>query len=206
MLKPELIAKTFRLLTKNLKVPVTGKIRLGWENNENYLEVAHILEDNGASLIALHPRTKEQQYRGQARWEAITELRQAVSVPVVGNGDLMTPDDIDQMLTKTGCHAVMIGRGAIGNPWLFARIDKQNVGFAEISRVMNGHLLQMVTYHGQRGVVLFRKHIKRYLAGMPRLQPYSRQMVMSETVQDFQATLAKATALYGNLSVKALSG
>lgn len=205
MLNPGLIAETFRLLSQNLQVPVTGKIRLGWEKNQNYLEVANILEDNGASLIALHPRTKEQQYRGRAQWDAIAEVREAVSIPVVGNGDLMTPADIDEMIAQTGCQAVMIGRGALGNPWLFARVDKLEVSLVELSRVIKEHLEQMVVYHGERGVILFRKHLKRYLAGMPVLQPYYRRMVRAEAAEEIQMQLAEVTTLYGRHTVQDLT-
>jgi tRNA-dihydrouridine synthase len=115
MPQPELIAETFSLLTKHLSVPVTGKIRLGWDGNENYLEIARILEDNGASLIAMHGRTKEQKYNGRANWDALVELKTA---------------DIDAMLNYTGCDAVMIGRGAIGNPWIFGRQERYQRSFS----------------------------------------------------------------------------
>ncbi len=165
MPQPDLIAETFRLLTTHLSVPISGKIRLGWEESQkNYLEIAHILEDNGAALIAMHARTKLQKYGGQADWDAIAELRQAVSVPVIGNGDIQTPDDIERMKAHTGCDAVMIGRAAIGNPWIFARIDKADVAYGDVVAAMRLHLREMVTYYGEEdGLTFFRKHLKRYL-------------------------------------------
>ena len=204
MRDPALIGKTFDLLTQHLRVPVTGKIRLGWDDNENYLEVARILEDSGAALIALHPRTKEQQYRGNARWDAIAELREAVSVPVIGNGDVLIPEDIDRMLAETGCQAVMIGRGALGNPWLFARQDKETLSFTEVASLIRDHLAQMVACHGERGLILFRKHVKRYLAGMSSLQSTYRQMATAETREQFEAALAAAEGQYGVETVGAL--
>ncbi len=206
MLNPALVAETFRLLTLHLTVPVTGKIRLGWEANENYLEVARILEDNGAASIAIHPRTKEQRYRGSARWEAIAEIREVVKVPVIGNGDVTRPGDIDAMLAKTGCQAVMIGRGAIGNPWLFARVDKQQLELSEVVAVMSAHLALMVTYHGERGLLLFRKHVKRYLARLPVLNSICRDLVTAQTMGEFQDLLAAANSQYGSRVLSDLQG
>ena len=99
MPQPDLIAETFSLLSQHLSVPVTGKIRLGWDADEqNFLEIGRILEGNGAALIAMHARTKTQQYGGRADWDAIGALCQTVSVPVIGNGDVQTPDDIDRLI------------------------------------------------------------------------------------------------------------
>ena len=102
MKNPSEVAKTFELLTKNLPMPITGKIRLGWDGAENYLEIGRILQESGASLVAIHPRTKEQKYSGTARWDAIAELKQALTIPVIGNGDINKPEDIDVMLDHTG--------------------------------------------------------------------------------------------------------
>ena len=204
MRDPALIGKTFSLLTQHLSIPVTGKIRLGWDDNQNYLEVARIMENSGAALIALHPRTKEQQYRGNARWEAIAELHDAVNVPVIGNGDVLMAEDIDKMLAQTGCQAVMIGRGALGNPWLFARQDKEKLRFASVANLIMDHLSQMLAYHGERGLILFRKHAKRYLAGMMPIQMYYRQMATAETREQCEASLAAAESQYGGETVSEL--
>jgi tRNA-dihydrouridine synthase B len=179
MPQPELVAETFRLLTTHLSVPVTGKIRLGWEESQkNYLEIAHIMEDNGAALIAMHARTKTQKYGGQADWDAIAELRQAVSVPVIGNGDVQTPADIDRMKAHTGCEAVMIGRAAIGNPWIFARIDREDIAYEDVVAAIRLHLTEMVAYYGEKeGLKLFRKHLKRYLEPFAFVQPLLPQML-----------------------------
>jgi tRNA-dihydrouridine synthase len=167
------------LLSTHLPVPVTGKIRLGWEESQkNYLEIARIMEDNGAALIAMHARTKTQKYGGQADWDAIAELRQAVSVPVIGNGDVQTPADIDCMKAHTGCDAVMIGRAAIGNPWIFARIDKADVAYEDVVAAIRLHLKEMVAYYGEKeGLKLFRKHLKRYLEPFAFVQPLLPQML-----------------------------
>ena len=169
MPQPGLVEETFRLLSANLKVPVTGKIRLGWDSEQrNYAEIARIMEDNGAALIAMHARTKTQKYGGKADWDAIANLRSAVSVPVLGNGDVRTPDDIKAMKDHTGCDGVLIGRAAIGNPWIFARIEKANLGRKDILAAIHLHMKEMVAYYGeQTGLVLFRKHLKEYVSGLP---------------------------------------
>ena len=166
MPQPALVAETFRLLTSHLPVPVSGKIRLGWdEAQKNYGDIARILVDNGAALIALHGRTKVQQYGGQADWDAIADLRRLVAVPVIGNGDVQTPQDIDRMKAHTGCDAVMIGRAAIGNPWIFARQDKTTLPLAAVAAAARLHLVEMLAYYGRRdGLLLFRKHLKQYAA------------------------------------------
>ena len=162
---PEKIARLFTRLTRTLRVPVTGKIRLGWdENTLNYIEIAKILEDNGASLIAVHARTKKQGYTGAADWNAIAEIKRAVKIPVLGNGDVKTVADIDQIKAQTGCDGVMIGRGAIGNPWIFSRKDRSDVTPEEKIALMRRHVALNAEFYGDRlGLVLFRKHAVRYI-------------------------------------------
>jgi nifR3 family TIM-barrel protein len=163
MRDPKLVARTMQLLTTHLSVPVTAKMRLGWNGQENYLEIGRILQDNGCAAVAIHPRTKEQKYGGSAEWDAIATLKQELDIPVIGNGDIETPADIDRMLAYTGCDAVMIGRAAIGNPWLFARRERSTIEPIERRDTMCLHLQMMVDYYGERGVILFRKYLKRYL-------------------------------------------
>jgi tRNA-dihydrouridine synthase B len=195
MRDPGLVAETFRLLTHHLSVPVTGKIRLGWDDHQNYLEIGRILEANGASLIAIHPRTKEQKYGGEARWQAIAELKQAVSIPVVGCGDVRTPADIERMKRETGCDGVMIGRGAIGNPWIFARRPRHELAFTDITALIRQHLAEMLAYHGDPyGLILFRKHLTRYLAGITAVEPCLKQMIVCKNAADFYELLAEAEA------------
>jgi nifR3 family TIM-barrel protein len=204
MLDPHLIAETFRLLTKHLQIPVTGKIRLGWDRRRNYLEVARILEDNGAALIAIHPRTKEQKYSGTAEWPAIKEIKNMVSVPVLGNGDVRTIADVDRMKEVTGCDAVMIGRGAIGNPWLFARIDRDLLSWKKYASLIRIHLLEMQRFYGDRGLILFRKYVKRYLEGMPPLSAMGQQLVTVTTYDDFFRVLDESVARHGHAAAGTL--
>lgn len=167
--EPHKIAAIFSNLTRALPVPVTGKIRLGWDDQSlNYLEVAKIIEDNGGSLVAVHGRTRVQGYTGSARWEPVREIKQAVRIPVVANGDISTVADIDSVLASTGCDAVMIGRAALQNPWLFSRQERQGIPPEVVKDLLKTHLQSMLVYYGvERGVILFRKYVKRLL------EPYS---------------------------------
>jgi nifR3 family TIM-barrel protein len=164
MKTPLKIAETFRKLTAALSVPVTGKIRLGWEKDRNYKLIARIVEENGGALIAVHGRTKEQRYSGLADWDAIAEVKSAVKIPVIGNGDVTRVEDIQRMKRHTGCDAVMIGRGALTNPWIFSRLDREQVTSAQVRAVVHRHLEKSVAFYGEEdGQRLFRKYAVQYL-------------------------------------------
>lgn len=165
---PPLIGRLVSALVQSAGVPITAKIRLGWdENTRNYRDVARILEESGISAIAVHGRTRSQAFRGKADWEAIAEVKTSVRVPVFANGDVRTPEDIVAIQRVTGCDAVMIGRGAIGNPWIFQRRSLDEVPFEERLAVMERHLQMMVAYYGVRlGVILFRKYVVHYVRGL----------------------------------------
>ena len=174
---PSKIGRIFNKLSSILRVPVTGKIRLGWDDkSRNYLEVARILEDNGASLIAVHGRTRSQFFFGKANWDAIAEVKQAVRIPVIGNGDVKCVADIERIKRHTGCDGVMIGRAAIGHPWVFQYKDRNQVASREKIELIKRHLSLMQAYYGHEiGVILFRKHVTKYIMGMPRateLRPF----------------------------------
>jgi tRNA-dihydrouridine synthase B len=190
MRRPELVAETFRLLTKHLRVPVTGKIRLGWDaSSRNYLEIGRIMEENGAVLVAVHGRTQDQKYRGGADWDAIAHLKQALSIPVIGNGDVKTAVDVDRLKTHTNCDAVMIGRAAVGNPWIFARRERIDVTFAEVMAALRLHLAEALAYEGcPDGVIAFRRHLRRYLGGLA-LKPYLHRLLEIEDPDLFEAEL-----------------
>lgn len=186
---PEKIGRIFRRLTRILRVPVTGKIRLGWDDkSRNYLEIARILEDNGASLIAVHGRTRSQLFRGKADWDAIAAVKQAVRIPVIGNGDVKCAADIERMKRYTGCDGVMIGRAAIGNPWIFHYKDRDQVSYSEKIEVIRRHLAVMQAYYGEYiGIILFRKHITKYITALPlatELRPLLVRCKSSEEIVD----------------------
>jgi tRNA-dihydrouridine synthase B len=188
---PEKIAKIFSRLSKELDIPVTGKIRLGWDDESlNYLETARIIEDNGGQLIAVHGRTKKQGYTGSADWDAIAEVQQAVSIPVVANGDVKTAGDIERIKQHTGCPAVMIARAAIGNPWIFSRLERENVPPDILRQTMIQHLDSMLQFYGpQRGQVLFRKYAARYLTPYQLAGDLRQDLMTSESREEFLALL-----------------
>jgi nifR3 family TIM-barrel protein len=188
---PAKIGRIFTRLTKALSIPVTGKIRLGWDDDSlNYLDVAKVLEDSGASLIAVHGRTKEQAYKGVANWDAIAEIKQAVSIPVIGNGDVKRVADIERMKQRTGCDAVMIARAAIGNPWIFQRKDIDDITLAEKAQLIYRHLDLMLDFYGEeRGLVLFRKHVVKYVRGLSHIGKVKTKLITCTRPQQFVALM-----------------
>jgi len=180
MLTPEKVAETFRKLTSALKVPVTGKIRLGWDNLKNYKLIARIVEEEGGSLIAIHGRTKEQRYSGDADWDAIAEVKSLVKIPVIGSGDVKTVADIQRMKQHTNCDAVMIGRGAIANPWIFSGLDREQVSPELLKQTIREHLQKSIQFYGEEdGQRLFRKYAVQYLL-LKTLDRDSRKEILKE--------------------------
>ncbi len=164
MRTPEKVAQIFQLINQAVPVPLTVKMRLGWdEDSLNYREVAEIAVANGAQAITLHGRTGKMAYRGKARWEPIAELKAYLPVPVIGNGDVTTPALARQMLTETGCDAVMIGRGAKTNPWIFSWRERSEVPPAEVYGLICYQYRAMQPYYPNGAVLPFRKFLKAYL-------------------------------------------
>ncbi|MGC9394429.1 MAG: tRNA dihydrouridine synthase DusB [Anaerolineae bacterium] len=195
---PAHIGRIIARLVHTVRVPVTGKIRLGWDAaSRNYLEVAHILEDSGAAMIAVHGRTAEQQYTGLADWDAIAEIKQAVHIPVLASGDVKRAADIPRIQAHTGCDGVMIGRAAIGNPWIFYRPegrarDLPDVPWAERAPVILEHLRRMVDFHGEYlGLRRFRKHLRRYLTNTGMSRQQRRAFLHCEDFGTFTALLER---------------
>lgn len=187
MRHPEKIAAIVDGLVKNVRVPVSVKIRLGWdENSKNFLEIAKIAEDKGAAMVTLHARTREQQYSGHADWSAIAALKKAVSIPVIGNGDVCTLADAQRMMDETGCDAVMVGRAGITNPWIFGGYDTDAIPRELYRETCLKHLTYIKEFNGEEwGCVVFRKFAVRYLKaiGVPRKSV--TDLVTTEDPTDF---------------------
>ncbi len=184
MKTPEKIAAIFQKMTAHFDIPITGKIRLGWNEDQlNYLEVARLIQDNGGAMVAVHGRTRKQAYRGKARWEPILEIKAALQIPVVGNGDVHTVEDIEAFKKMTGCDAVMIGRAAVGNPWIFNRIDREEVPSHQVYQVIEEHLNAMLGFYGERGVITFRKYLKAYLQTYSLSQDLLHRLLTSKEPQ-----------------------
>lgn len=187
MRTPLKVARIFKRISASLEIPLTGKIRLGWDDDcRNYALIARIIEENGGQLIALHARTKQQGYGGEANWDAIAEVRQLVKIPVIGNGDVKSVADIQRMKDYTGCDAVMIGRAAIGNPWIFSGLDRDEVTPQQVRQMMLQHLERNLEFYGPRiGVVLFRKHAVRYLAPFRLSKEIRKELLTSQQSEEF---------------------
>ncbi len=189
--QPGKVAQVFSRLSSALSIPVTGKIRLGWdEASRNHVPIARILEENGASLIAVHGRTKSQAYKGEADWDAIAEVKQSVRIRVIGNGDVRTVADIDRMKRHTGCDGVMIGRAAIGNPWIFARKDPGQVSHEDKLALVRQHLALNLDFYGREtGLILFRKHVAKYIQDVPGEPEIRIPLLTCTSVEEFERLL-----------------
>ena len=186
MRNPKLAAEVLTAVVKNSEKPVTLKIRKDWDDNSvNALEIAKIAEECGISALAIHGRTREQFYSGKADWDIIAEIKQSINIPVIGNGDVFDVQDAVNMLEKTKCDAIMIGRGSQGNPWIFNRINhymKTGEVLPEptleekISTAIK-HMNLAVAEHGEYVAVReMRKHIGWYLKGLKNSAKYRDQI------------------------------
>ncbi len=203
MKTPLKIAKTFRKLTAALDIPVTGKMRLGWDDCRSYKLIARIVEENGGALIAVHARTKEQRYAGQADWDAIAEVKSLVKIPVIGNGDVRTVADIARMKRYTHCDAVMIGRGAIVNPWIFAGLDRDQVPPDEVQRVVHEHLARNIQFYGDAdGRRLFRKHAIQYLMMQSLSRETRKQILRERPAEEFVGLVSAIYAAEKGMAVR----
>ncbi|TGM53681.1 tRNA dihydrouridine synthase DusB [Leptospira adleri] len=166
--RPVLAGKIIEAMKKRVNVPVTAKIRIGWDStSRNYLEVSKILEESGADALTVHGRTKEMAYTGLADWNAIGEIKANRRIPIFGNGDIKSFQEANSKIQEYGLDGVLIGRGAIGNPWIFSEIKKDESSWSDVSEVILQHLRWMIDDFGEEfGLVLFRKHLVKYLTGL----------------------------------------
>lgn len=201
MRRPDLVREIVRSTVKSVSVPVTVKMRKGWDDaSVNAVEIASIAAEEGAAAVAVHGRTREQFYSGTADWSIIKQVKRSVNIPVIGNGDIKTPEDAKSMLEETGCDAIMIGRGAHGNPWIFSRtVEYMRTGrllpepsFEDRIEMVLRHLDMVTKLKGENiGVKEMRKHIAWYLKGMPGSTRVKTEIFRLSTVVQIKQVLGE---------------
>jgi len=200
--RPRLLARLLEAAVRAAKTtPVSVKFRLGVDDDHLvYLQTGRIAEESGCAMMTLHARTASQHYEGEARWAAIGELRQHVSIPVLGNGDVWEAADALRMMRATGCHGVGIGRGCLGRPWLFADLSRMFRGqrplpgptLGEVVDIMIEHLEALLALLGQeRGLMAFRRHATWYTKGFAGSAELRERLTRAPTVPDFLSCLAE---------------
>ena len=202
MKNPKLAGEIIEKTARAIKKPVTVKIRKGFdESSVNAVEMARIAEASGAAAIAVHGRTREQFYSGKADWDIIRQVKEAVSIPVIGNGDLLTAQDIIAMYEQTGCDGFMIGRGAQGNPWIFKQVLSyfetgkvmEKPSFEEVADMMLRHARMMLEFKGEyTGIREIRKHGAWYTAGYPNSAKLRVMINEVETYEQLEVLLRNA--------------
>ena len=195
---PELAGKIVEAVAKAVDIPVTVKIRIGWDKNSiNAVEMAKRLEASGATLICVHGRTREQQYAPYADWTHIARVKEAVHIPVIGNGDIFMPHDALKMMNETGCDGVMIGRGALGNPWIFENtvnlFEKRDVREISVNETIDTalmHLGLLIESKGERaGIAESRKHLGWYMKGIRGAAELRNRINTAESLDELTSIL-----------------
>lgn len=199
MKNPKLVYEIVSALVKAIDKPVTVKIRKGFDDDHvNAVEIAKIIEEAGAAAVAVHGRTREQYYSGKADWDIIRQVKQAVSIPVIGNGDVTSPQKADELVRQTGCDGIMIARGAQGNPWIFSEmIHREETGKLpprpdkdEIRKMMLRHARLQLEYKGEfSGIREMRKHVAWYTKGLKGAARLREKVNAVESLEELENLL-----------------
>ena len=199
MKNPALVREIVSKVVKAIEKPVTVKIRKGFdEDHVNAVEIAKIIEDCGAAAVAVHGRTREQYYSGTADWDIIRQVKEAVSIPVIGNGDVTGPESAKKMIDETGVDGIMIGRAARGNPWIFNQIKEyletgvipEKPSYDEVREMMLRHARMQLECKGEyTGIREMRKHVAWYTAGYPHSAKLRAKMNEVESYEQLRACI-----------------
>ena len=200
MRDPVLAGRVIAAAVRAASLPVTVKIRAGWDREHiNAPEVALALEEAGVSMISVHGRTREEMYRGRADYSVITRVKDAVFIPVIGNGDIRDASDVRRMFLETGCDGIAIGRGARGNPWIFSEIESEILGSEKIARPTPEEVARMVIRHARelsaergekRAIQEMRKHASFYTAGLPGSSSLRSRINSCSTLSELKETMS----------------
>lgn len=201
MKDPILVGKIVEAMAKAVKKPVTVKIRKGYDSEHvNAPEIAHIIQESGGAAVAVHGRTREQFYSGEADWDIISQVVDRVSMPVIGNGDINTPQDAERMLKETGCAGVMVGRAARGNPFIFREIREYLKNGTIVDRPTKEEIISVIKQHAKLmtkykeeyiAVREMRKHVAWYTTGLPNSSVLRNEVNMTETMDQLFELLDK---------------
>ena len=198
---PELIVKIVKSVSSAIKKPLTVKVRIGFENEPvDIVDIAKRVEDAGAAAIAVHGRTRQQYYSGTADWDAIRRVKEAVSIPVIGNGDVDSPEKAKALIKETGCDGVMIGRAVRGNPWLFRELNHYFETGEKLSRPSVEEVREMILRHARMqidlkgeftGIREMRKHVAWYTAGMRHSAALRRETNLVSSYEELEKLLGR---------------
>lgn len=199
MKNPKLVGELVSAMAKILEKPVTVKIRKGFgAEDANAVEIAKIVEDSGGAAVAVHGRTREQYYSGTADWDIIRRVKEAVSIPVIGNGDIFEPEDAKRMLDETGCDGVMLARGVRGNPWLFRQTKAYLQTGEKLPKPPMEEVIETIMRHAKMQIALkgdyigmreMRKHVAWYTTGYPNSAKLRGKINEIESISDLQYLL-----------------
>ena len=198
---PKKVFEIVSEIVKSVPIPVTVKIRSGWDsNNINAVEIAKTIQKAGGSAITVHPRTRSQGYSGHSDWNIIKQVKENVSIPVIGNGDVLSCYDAKRMIEETGCDAVMIGRGVLGNPWLIKEcvnylekgIEPEKVTPVEKFNMIFYHLDKLVELKSEKVALLeIRSHSAWYLKGISNTSELKKDIYKAKTIEEFKKIVSK---------------
>jgi len=206
MKNPKLVGEIVSAMVKAVKKPITVKIRKGFNDQLiNAPEIAHIIQESGGAAVAVHGRTREEYYSGTADWDIIREVKERVTIPVIGNGDIFCVEDAIKMIKTTGCDGIMVGRGARGNPWIFKRINHymetgeilKKPSLEETIEMILRHARLLIEYKGEfTGIREMRKHFGWYTAGFPHSAALRNETNLIESYSELEEIVNKKMSLY----------